>query len=260
MDLPINGSGSWRLLYRLPSLLLLLLVGLPLTQLSCLLPGTAMKIHGRSLKEIIQFWWAVNICRVFGLRRCVCGALVDGAILIAANHISWLDIPLLRSIAPMGFVAKAEIAQWPLAGWLARFGDTVFHHRGSHGSASNVVEIMTRQLEDGRKIAIFAEGGILPGAVVKRFHARLFGAAIDSGKPVQPVMLRYLRAGRPYHAITFLQNEHFLHNFLRLLGQPACTAVVIILPAISPAGKQRRSLASEAQAAVATAFGSEPLQ
>jgi 1-acyl-sn-glycerol-3-phosphate acyltransferase len=119
---------------------------------------------------------------------------------------------------------------------------------------------MTRQLEGGRKIAIFAEGGILPGAAVKRFHARLFGAAIDSGKPVQPVMLRYLRAGRPYHDITFLPNERFLHNFFRLLCQPACTAEVVILPLINPAGTQRRSLASEAQAAVAAAFSGESLR
>ena len=260
MDLPINGPDSWRFLYRMLWLLLLLLVGLPLTLLSGLLPGKAMKIHGRSLNEFIQCWWAVNICRIFGLRRRVRGALLDGPLLIAANHISWLDIPLLHSMAPMGFVAKAEIAQWPLTGWLARFGDTVFHHRGSHGSASNVVEVMTRQLEGGRKIAIFAEGGILPGAAVKRFHARLFGAAIDSGKPVQPVMLRYLRAGRPYHDITFLPNERFLHNFFRLLCQPACTAEVVILPVINPAGTQRRSLASEAQAAVAAAFGGESLR
>lgn len=260
MDFLINGLDSWRLLYRMPWLLLLLLVGLPLTLLVDLLPGKAMKIHGRNLNEFIQCWWAVNICGIFGLRRRVRGALAAGPLLIAANHISWLDIPLLHSFAPMGFVAKAEIAQWPLTGWLARFGDTVFHHRGSHGSASNVVEAMTRQLEDGRKIAIFAEGGILPGVGVKRFHARLFGAAIDSGKLVQPVTLRYLRAGQPYHDITFLPNEHFMHNFFRLLRQPACTAEVVILPVINPAGKQRRNLASEAQAAVAAAFGSESLQ
>jgi 1-acyl-sn-glycerol-3-phosphate acyltransferase len=83
---------------------------------------------------------------------------------------------------------------------------------------------------------------------VKRFHARLFGPAIDSGVPVQPVMLRYLQAGRPYPGITFLPGEHFMDNFLRLLRQPPCTAEVKILLPIEPADKLRRQLATEATA------------
>jgi 1-acyl-sn-glycerol-3-phosphate acyltransferase len=175
-------------------------------------------------------------------------------VLVAANHISWLDIQVLHSIAPMGFVAKAEIGKWPLAGWVAGFGETIYHHRGSHHSASNVVDVMVQRLKAGRKVAIFAEGGILPGEGVKRFHARLFAAAIESESPVQPVMLRYVRAGNLYSAITFLPHENFMENFFRLLLQPACTVEVSFAAPIATHGKQRRELASEAQAIVATAF------
>jgi len=255
-----GGSGSWRLLYRIPWILLHLLVALPLTLLSFLPPVRAVRIKGRSLNDIMHCWWARNTCRVFGLRQRVSGTLTEGPLLIAANHISWIDIPLLHGLSPMGFVAKAEIERWPLAGWVARFGDTVFHHRGSHDSASSAVGEMTRRLGEGRKVAIFAEGGILPGTGVKRFHARLFAAAIESGKPVQPVMLRYFLSGRPYHDITFRPGENFLANIFRLLRQPPCTAEVQILPVISPRGKQRRELASEAHAAVEAAFESEALQ
>jgi len=208
----------------------------------------------------MQAWWSANTCRIFGLKRRIEGAFAEGPQLIAANHISWLDIKLLHSYSPMGFVAKAEIERWPLAGWVARFGETVFHHRGSHDSASNVSDEMCERLKDGRMVAIFAEGGILPGDGVKHFHARMFGAAIDSGMPVQPVMLRYLHlSGREvYKDITFLPRETFMSNFLRLLRQPPCIAEVRVLAPIAPQGKQRRELASEAQAAVEAAFFNVP--
>ena len=250
-------GGSWRLLYRMPWLVLHLVIGLPLTLLSFVPPGKDLMIRGQSVNERMRRWWAADICRIFGLHRRVSGTFINGPILVVSNHISWLDIQLLHSVSSMGFVAKAEIERWPLAGWLARLGDTVFHHRGSHDSASSVVAEMRRRLEEGRKVAIFAEGGVLPGFGIKRFHARLFAAAIESETPVQPVMVRYLRAGLPYPEITFRPNEPFMTNFFRLLRQPACTAELVILPAISPQGKLRRELASEAQAAVAAAFASD---
>jgi hypothetical protein len=103
-------------------------------------------------------------------------------------------------------------------------------------------------------VAIYAEGGILPGNGVKHFHARMFAAAIETGTAVQPVMLRYLRNGEVYHEITFLQDESFAANFVRLLSQPPCIAHVGILPAIGPEGKQRRELAGESEDAVKSAY------
>ena len=92
---------------------------------------------------------------------------------------------------------------------------------------------------------------------VKRFHARMFGAAISTGAPVQPVMLRYSRAGALYEDITFRPNEHFLANFLRLLMQPSGVAEVRFLPPLDSTGKRRRDLAEEAEAAVRDAFAAE---
>jgi 1-acyl-sn-glycerol-3-phosphate acyltransferase len=249
-------SGYWRLLYRLPCLLLHLVVGLPLTLLCFAFPIRHVRIGQLSAGETAQRWWSATTCRIFGLQRRVSGTLVPGPVLIAANHISWLDIQVLHSISPMGFVAKAEIDNWPLAGWVAGFGETIYHHRGSHHSASNVVDLMVQRLKAGRKVAIFAEGGILHGDGVKRFHARLFAAAIEAEAPVQPVMLRYLRAGSVYCEITFLPHENFMENFFRLLLQPACTVEVCIAAPIETQGKQRRELASEAQAVVTMAFDS----
>jgi len=246
--------GFLRLIYRVPWFVLHLLLGTPLTVLCQFAPGRAVRLGGRSLSEVMLTWWSAMMCRIFGLRRRISGCLQPGAQLVVANHISWIDIPLLHSVAAMGFVAKAEIGDWPVIGWLADLGNTVFHHRGSHDSASGVLTAMAVGLEAGERIAIFPEGGILHGPGVKRFHARMFGAAISTGSPVQPVMLRYSRSGRLYEDITFRPNEHFLANFLRLLMQPACLAEVHFLPMLDAAGKRRRDLAEEAEAAVQRAF------
>lgn len=247
-------SGNWRLLYRLPAAVLHLLLGLPLTLVCFARPVRAIHLGDRPLNEIMQGWWARTLCRIFGLRSQVSGFFAAGPALIAANHISWLDIQVLHGISPMGFVAKAEIEGVPLAGWVAEFGETVFHRRGSHDSSSTVVGEMTQRLLEGRKVAIFPEGGILPGEGVKHFHARLFAAAIDNETPVQPVMLRYSCAGRPYTGVNFLPHESFPANFFRLMRQPPCLAHVWVLAPIASAGKQRRELAAETQAAVAAAY------
>jgi 1-acyl-sn-glycerol-3-phosphate acyltransferase len=245
-----------RLIYRLPWLVLHVLVGTPVTVVCQSPPGRALRIGDRSLADITICWWARTVCRIFGVRRRVSGAIGAGPLLVAANHISWIDIQLLHSVAPMGFVGKAEISTWPVVGWLARIGGTVFHERGSHRSASGVATTMSDRLQEGGKVAIFPEGGILPGPGVKRFHARLFGAAIDTDTPVQPVMIRYLRDGERFDDITFLPHEKTLDNFYRLLRQRPCTADIQVLPAIDPEGKQRRPLAAEAEAAVRAAYES----
>jgi 1-acyl-sn-glycerol-3-phosphate acyltransferase len=240
-------------------MLLHLLVGTPPTVLCQTAAGRAIHIGDRPLSEVMSRWWAAVICWIFGLRVRVEGTFPAGPQLVAANHISWIDIQLLHCVSPVSFVAKAEIGEWPLVGWLARAGGTVFHRRGSHDSASGVATAMAKRLEEGRKIVVFAEGGILPGHGVKRFHARLFAAAIESGTPVLPVMLRYVRDGRRCDDITFLEDENFVVNFFRLMMQKPCIAEVHALPVIDPQGKQRRELAGEAEAAVRAAFESELL-
>jgi len=253
MSLP----GIFRLCYRIPFFLVHLFISTPVTVL-CQGPKLrSIQIAGRPLGEILSCWWSRMICRIFGIRRQLTGDFLPGAQLVVANHISWIDIAVLHSFTAMGFVAKAEIDGWPLLGTLARAGGSVFHRRGSHDSASGVAAAMTERLRENRKVAIFPEGGILPGLGVKLFHARLFAATIEAGTPVQPVMLRYLRAGSRYDDITFLPGENFLVNFLRLLMQKTCVADVRVLPLIETAGRQRRQLAGEAEQAVREAFDSE---
>jgi len=253
----MNLAGILRLILRLFLLLLHLLIATPVTVLCQGSAGRSIQLAGQPLAEILSCWWSRVICRIFGIRRRLSGDFISGAQLVAANHISWIDIALLHSFTAMGFVAKAEINSWPLLGLLARAGQSVFHERGCHDSASGVAAAMSTRLRENRKVAIFPEGGILPGDGVKYFHARLFAAAIETEVAVQPVMLRYAQDGSRFDEITFLPGEHFMANFLRLLMQKSCVADVHVLPLIESAGLQRRQLAGEAEAAVKAAFESE---
>ena len=203
---------------------------------------------------------AVRLARMlawlFGVRLKVVGEPQAGAVLMAANHISWLDIPVLHSACAMGFVSKAEVDNWPVFRYIARAGSTIFHERGNHDSAADVSSLMVQRLKQGRAVAIFPEGGILPGAPIRVFHARMFRAAVDVGCPVQPVMVRYMRDGRIDEEVAFRVGESMLKNFCRQLARPKSIAEVHFLPSISAVDQPRRFLAESARAAVVHCYES----
>lgn len=250
-------SDAWtplRLLIRGLGFSLLLLLGTLPTVLCLNRAGRAVRVGQRQLDEFMLNAWAGTLCRIFGVRIVVRGCIEPPPVLVVANHVSWFDIMVLYSLARTGFVSKAEVAGWPVIGSLAGLVDTVFHHRGSHDSASAVANAMTRRLNEGGRVAIFPEGGIRPGVGVKVFHARLFRAAVDADCPVQPVMIRYLRGGAIDHGMTFREDERFVNNFLRLMGRPSCVCEVQFLEPMEAVDRARRELAAAAQAAVADAY------
>ncbi len=253
-----KSMGVLRLIVRLPLLLLHSVLGTPATVLTFYPPFKAWRVGGEPLQNIMLHWWARTVCRIFGVRVVAHGSFRPGAQLVVANHVSWLDPQVLHSLSPMGFVAKSEIARWPIFGFVAKVGGTVFHRRGSHDSASGVASAMAERLAAGGKVAIFPEGGILPGDGVKRFHARLFAAAVDVGIAVQPVAIRYLKNGEHFHEITFLPGESFVANVLRLLAQAPVIVEAFILEPIGAEGIARRELAMRAEIAVRAAFDSPP--
>lgn len=124
---------------------------------------------------------------IFGFRLTQIGAPLPGAVLFVANHVSWVDICILHSQRMMGFVAKREIASWPLVGWLAARGQTIFHQRGNTESLGGVMQVMADRLREGKAVGVFPEGRTRGGHEVGPFHARIFQAAVETGVPVQPV-------------------------------------------------------------------------
>lgn len=220
--------------------------------------GQAIRIGDRSLALILLNWWSGWTCRLFGLRPTIYGKPLDGPVLLVANHLSWADIQALHSVASMSFVAKAEISRWPIMRTLANAGGTIYHQRGSQDSQHGALAQVMQRLQDGGRVAVFPEGGIFGGTEVKRFHARMFKVAQDSGCPVQPVMIRYVHDGQQDPEVTFLPGENFLLNLIRLMGRPSSIAEVAFLEPFEPGDLPRKALASRAETAVRDAYASPP--
>ena len=244
-----------RYLYRAPLLLWHVLVDLPLTLL-LITPLTAgIKLGGGRLEHRLIQAWSAGLLRVFGFRLRRSGTPLPGAALFVANHVSWVDIVMLHSQRTMGLVAKREIAGWPLVGWMARRGETIFHHRGSSESLGGVLHEMLARLRGGHSVGVFPEGRTRDGHEVGPFHARIFLAAVEAGVPVQPVALRYGEHGAAQTRVAFQPGEHFLGNFLRLLGEPARLAEVRFLDPIAPGETDgRRRIAELARERIVAAM------
>ena len=202
--------------------------------------------------------WSVGLLRVFGLRAVRVGQPLADPVLFVANHTSWIDIELLHSQRAACFVAKAEIAGWPLLGWLAASGGTIFHRRGNNHSLAAVMQVMVERLRAGHSVAVFPEGGTGYHGVLRVFHARIFQAALDAEVAVQPVALRFARDGRRVTDAGFREDESFGSNVLRLLGEPPMDAEVHFLTPVPASPDARRRMAELSRERIAAALEDQP--
>ena len=247
-----------RYLVRLPLLAWHVLVHLPLTLLLMAPPFGRLRLAGGELlHHRMVRWWSGGLLRVFGMRVRRTGTPMPGAVMFVANHVSWIDIVALHSQRMMGFVAKREIADWPLVGWLASQAETIYHQRGSQESLGGVLHEMLARLRTGRAVGVFPEGRTRDGREVGPFHARIFLAAVEAGVPVQPVALRYGEGASAQADVAFAPGESFFANFLRLLGEPSRPVEVVFLEPIRPGDAEgRRRIADIARERIVAAMAS----
>ncbi|MGA5821005.1 lysophospholipid acyltransferase family protein [Kitasatospora sp. NPDC094028] len=185
------------------------------------------------------------------------GAGAGGGVLVVANHVSWLDIPLLAAGRPGRSLAKTEVRQWPVLGPLVAWGGTVFLDRDRLRTLPDTVAAVAEVLRDGRPVIVFPEGSTWCGLESGRFRPALFQAAVDAGALVQPVTIRYrLADGRPTSVPAFVGDDGLLTSLARVVAVRGLVAEVTFRPPIPPppphptrAGA-RRELARAAQAAV----------
>ncbi|TGD95634.1 lysophospholipid acyltransferase family protein [Methylobacterium nonmethylotrophicum] len=162
----------------------------------------ALKLGRGSAAGRAPVWLHRVFLRLFKVRVTVRGVPPgEGeAALVLANHISWLDIPVLGAVRPLSFVAKSEIAGWPVIGTLARLQRTVFIDRARKRHTAVVNTEMSRRLRDGELIVLFAEGTTGDGNRLLPFRTSLVGAAraaITEGGldrvRLQPLCIAYIR-------------------------------------------------------------------
>lgn len=254
-----------RILATLRAVALLAWTGMLLVP--CLL---SWAVTGSAPRRLTRLWHR-GCCRVAGLRIRVVGLSErTQPTLFVANHVSYLDIPVLGSLVDAGFIAKREVAGWPLIGLIARIGRTVFvERRAAHATAQH--SQIAARLGARENLVLFAEGTSSDGGRVLPFKSALF-AAVERPPPglavrVQPVTIVYarLRGGLPIdYALRSLYawygDMELVPHLWAALGLPGVEVVVRFHPSVPAAEfESRKALALHAQRQVADGLGAARL-
>lgn len=188
--------------------------------------------------------WALAFLGHAGIRLDVRGTPpVNGPMLLFANHLSWLDIPVMHAARHCRFVSKADVKDWPLVGTLATASGTIFLQRSSRRDAMRIVHLMHDALKSDEVLAVFPEGTTGDGRTMLPFHANLLQAALNAGAPVQPVGLRFTEGvgGATSYAPSYVGDETLIGSIWRTLRAPALVAVVHYGEPERAEGRERRA-------------------
>ncbi len=197
--------------------------------------------------------WCKQLLGIFKMHLSVVGAeqIEDAHYLMAANHISWIDIHVINAFKPHYFVAKAEVASWPIFGWMAKQLGTLFIERSKASSIRKMVPELAAQL--GQKaICIFPEGTSTDGRQVAPFKPNLFEAAIVANAPVYTLAIQYfeLQTGKKTTAPAFIGEMGLLDSIWKLICSPPICAEIRISAKL-PLLDDRKALAELSQSLVA---------
>ncbi|MFH8449264.1 lysophospholipid acyltransferase family protein [Streptomyces fungicidicus] len=215
-----------------------------------LLAGIALLPLGRRIPPGAVRRWCRWIVGAAGVRVRIAGSAVPGGgLLLVANHISWLDVPLLAAVRPARMLAKAEIRRWPVAGALAARGGVLFIDRDRLRALPDTVAALAGTLRGGAAVAVFPEGSTWCGRAQGHFRRAVFQAALDAGVPVQPVRIRYRGVrGTPATAPAFVGDDTLLASLWRVASARGVVAEVEVRDALAPGRHtDRRALSLAAQ-------------
>ena len=242
--------------------------------LGALIAQTALGLLARRRRhDAVVRWWTAGVLRILNVRIEVEGRVSAKPALYAANHISWLDIPCLRTVLDAEFVSKQEVERWPMIGRMAERAGTLFLSRGERDASLHTANCMSRALANGRGVIIFPEGTTGDGRRLGRFHARLYQAAIRAQCPVQAVAIAYphpddvqgctsvagdrtSRATGVHPAAPFINNDNLARHLWTLLAEDGLTVRLSFCPPLVGL-PERRAFAERTRAQIHAALGTD---
>ena len=208
-------------------------------------------LHGRAVW--MQRWSRLTL-RAMGVRVCVAGQPPRDGLLVS-NHMGYLDVLVLGSIASFVFVSKIEVKSWPLAGALTRRAGTIFLDRGSRVATASATEQMRERLEARVPVVMFPEGTSSEGTGLLPFHSSLFEAPVALGAAIHRACLRYAVPGDDRNLqtvrerVAYWGEMSFATHLPRLLELRRIEAFVQFSPE-SGQGGNRKTAAAQAEEAV----------
>ena len=229
--------GIWRA-FAVPFFCLIALIENVIT--IPLLPR-AKRVHART--EWLHRW-SRFASRVVGIRVTTNGSMPRSGLLVC-NHLSYLDVIVLSSIQPCVFVAKRDVAAWPLFGWLARAAGTVFVDRENRFSSPAVVDLIRGAISGGSIVVLFPEGTSSDGSTVLPFKSALLEAAAQLRCPVATAAIAYeLNQGSVADEVCYWRDMTLVPHLLNLFFKHEIRAKYSFSPAKVRAGN-RKEIARE---------------
>lgn len=176
--------------------------------------------------------------------------------MLLSNHVSWLDVFVLRAHVECRFVAKSEIRRWPLVGWMVSRQGTVFVQRARKRDTARVNETVEAALESGEAVVVFPEGTTTDGSEVRPFHASLLQPLVHVHGWAVPVGLRYVREdGSRDPAPAYVTGLTLWDCTRQVTARRALAAELFFGEPVHAVGRHRRDLAEVTAASVATSLG-----
>ncbi|WP_082373747.1 1-acyl-sn-glycerol-3-phosphate acyltransferase [Nocardia sp. NRRL S-836] len=212
----------------------------------------ALLLPGRHRETLVRLWFHA-VLRAFGVRLEVHGARKFQAtpqrgVLVASNHVSWLDELAIDAVQPIKLVAKKDIKGWPVLGRIITAVGTVYLDRERLRELPRTVEELAVKLRNGSAVGIHAEGTTWCGLASGRYKPALFQAALDAGVPVRPIVLRYRVDGHVSTQPAFIGSDSLVDSVRRVLKVRGLTVEVHVLDEIAPGrASNRRELAQLAK-------------
>ena len=200
-------------------------------------------------------WWSAKLLGILNVTTRLEGPVPsrkEKGSMIAANHVSWLDIFLISSVRPTRFIAKSEIRDWGLVGWIVDRSGTLFIRRDQLRDMARINGIVHAALAEGDCVGLFPEGITTEGDVLLRFHSALFEPAVANEAHIHAAAIRYERIdGSLCREASFRGERTFMESLRLIIGEPRLVAHIRFAPAFEPAGARRREVAREAHERVA---------
>lgn len=196
-----------------------------------------------------------GIAWIVGARVRIEGAPERKGAFLLANHVSWLDIPVISGASGSAFVAHSGLADVGLLKWLCEMNDTVFVARHDRRSVHSQVEQVRAALTDTGALTVFPEGTTSDGLSLLPFKSSLL-SALDPPPPgiaIQPVWLDY---GPNVARIAWVGEEHGLDNFLKILARRRSVLVTVhfLPPLTADESANRKVIATAARDRILTAM------
>lgn len=199
-----------------------------------------------SAKKRLIKWWCGGLLRAFHIKVVTFGKLPPVAtkgVMFVANHISWSDIHALNSKIALRFIAKAEIRNWPIFGYLAHKANPLFIDRSKRQVASKIVDITAASLAEGDNLCFFPEGTTTNGKQVLTFKSSVIQAAINANSLIWPVAIRYVNVdGSINTAMAYAGETGLIESMQEVIKQRNAMVELHFLEPIETIGKDRREL------------------